>query len=49
MKKKPDKRAKPVLKESTRAADDALREKMRNFDVRKLDDALAKAIRPPKH
>jgi hypothetical protein len=43
--KKPGKR-KPVRKAATRASDDALREELRNFDIRKLDKALAKAIRP---
>ncbi len=39
---------KPVLKESTRASDDALRAELRNFDIRKLDKALAKAVGSPK-
>jgi hypothetical protein len=43
--KKPGKR-KPVLKDATRASDDALRAELRNFDIRKLDKALTKAVRP---
>jgi hypothetical protein len=43
--KKPAKR-KPVRKAATVASDEQLREELRNFDIRKLDKALAKAIGP---
>jgi hypothetical protein len=49
---KPAKRAKPakparVVSAKTRAADDVLRESLRNADMRVFDKALAKAIRQP--
>jgi hypothetical protein len=46
-KKKAGKRQ-PVRKAETVASDDALREELRNFDVRKLDRAIAKAIAAPR-
>lgn len=52
MKKKPrasakrGKRAKRPVSAETRAADDVLRESLRNADMRVLDKALATAIRP---
>lgn len=46
-KRRPTKRRKPVLKDATRASDDALREELQHVDLRKLDQALAKAIKSP--
>jgi hypothetical protein len=37
---------KPVRKAETVAADERLRAELRNFDIRQLDKALAKAVRP---
>jgi len=45
-KARPKQRRKPVSTK-TRAADDALREELRKFDLRKFDRVLDKAITPP--
>jgi hypothetical protein len=41
------KKKKP-LSEKQRESDEKLRDELRNFDLRKFDEALDKAIKPPK-
>jgi len=45
-KKVPPKQRRKPVSAKTRAADDALREELRKFDLKKLDKVTAKAIRP---
>ena len=45
-KRRAAKKRKPISAK-TRAADDVLREKLRHFDLKQFDKALAKAIKPP--
>ncbi len=42
---KRSKKKKPIS-EKQRASDEALREELRNFDLKKFDKALVKAINP---